>query len=246
MTESVVAGPHVVRYGAGNAQHVLVAAIGAEAAVLLVHGGFWRAEQQASSMLGACSDVAAAGLAAASVEYRTVETGASWDTMVRDVADAVTAFGAATAIPLRRTVLVGHSAGGHLALLAAARLPGLGAVVGLAPVTDLVRAHAQHLGDDAVLGLFGGREPAVEELRAASPLHQPTPGCRILLVHGTADQAVPVEQSSAYARATGAPLRLIDDARHMHLVKTERPAWARVRAELGAMAKALSDDPIDT
>jgi acetyl esterase/lipase len=229
----------VLRYGPHAAQHLLTVTGTRPVAVVLVHGGFWRAEKTAESLLGACGDLAGAGLFAASVEYRTVESGGTWESSSRDVADALTAFAAATGIPLRHTVLVGHSAGGHLALLAAGLLPDLGAVVGLAPVTDLVSAHEQNLGDGAVLGLFGGNEPSAEALREASPLHRDLPSCRIRLLHGDVDQAVPVEQSLAYARRAGVEVRVIGGARHMHLVNPERPAWSDVRAELLSLADVL-------
>ncbi|GII65316.1 putative lipase/esterase [Sphaerisporangium krabiense] len=224
-------------YGPGERQHVLVyrPATPARAAVVLVHGGFWRPEKDAASMEAACLDLAARGVLAASAEYRTVGAGGEWPGCADDVTAAVRALCESSGVPLAATVLAGHSAGGHLALVAATRLGGLGAVAGLAPITDLEAAERDDLGTGAVRGLLGGR--AAAERPDASPLRGPAPGCPVLLVHGAADQAVPVSQTTSYADAVRAKggrvrVRLIPEARHMHLVKPGRPAWRDVSDEL--------------
>jgi acetyl esterase/lipase len=116
-------------------------------------------------------------------------------------------------LDLSRVVLVGHSAGGQLALWAAARdrLPagavGAGptvraaAVVALAPVTNLERArvHAEQL--------LGGTTAQVPERWAqADPVRAGAPGIPALVVHPTADETVPVARSREYAARTGVPL----------------------------------------
>jgi acetyl esterase/lipase len=95
----------------------------------------------------------AAGLAAASLEYRTVVTGGSWPTCADDVVADVLAYHAHTGLPLSRIVLAGHSAGG--APRAAVRAPAgqPQRVVGMAAVTDLVAADRDGLGGRAVAGL---------------------------------------------------------------------------------------------
>jgi len=204
--------------------------------VLLVHGGFWRAEKDSESLWPAVTALAKMAGCVGSVEYRTADAGGRWPACRDDVVAAVRAVWAAGADP-RSTVLVGHSAGGHLALAAAGQLAEPVAVVALAAVSDLVAASRDQLGDDAVEVLLG---PAPDEdaLLAASPWHQPPPAGRIELVHGDADQAVPVAYSRRLAEhwAATADVRLteVPDARHMHLVNPDRPAWPVVAARIAA------------
>jgi dipeptidyl aminopeptidase/acylaminoacyl peptidase len=216
--------------------------------VLLVHGGFWRAEKDAASLVPAARALAGRGLAVASIEYRTVESGGRWPACAQDVTAAVRAYWSRTGADPAATVLAGHSAGGQLALVAATELDGLGAVVGLAAISDLAAARDQDLGDGAVRGLLGAGADDEEVLRSSSPLHRAAPGCPVHLVHGSADQAVPVEQSVRMAAAlarSGHPhdLTVVDDARHMHLVRVERPAWSVVAERLHRWATALVSEP---
>jgi acetyl esterase/lipase len=70
----------------------------------------------------------------------------------------------------RRVLLVGHSAGGHLALQAAATLAPPHAPAGvlvLAPVADLRRAQALRLDGDAVPAFLG--EDAAAHSRPQDP-----------------------------------------------------------------------------
>jgi len=58
---------------------------------------------------------------------------------------------------LANTVVVGHSAGGHLALLAGSELPELKAVVGLAAITDIVAySEGQNSCQQATPQFMGG------------------------------------------------------------------------------------------
>jgi acetyl esterase/lipase len=219
--------------------------------VLLVHGGFWRREKSVDSLRPVSADLARHGLTVGNIEYRAVDEGGTWPYCREDIVAAVRGFGEVTGIPVGRTVLVGHSAGGHLALMAAAAIPGMGGVVALAPVTDLVAAAAEGLGDDAVAGLFGGSSLAPDAgtpgvLQDASPAHRTQrPANQVVVIHGTDDQAVPPTHSQRYVATRshdGVRLVLIDGARHMHLVKPERPAWPTVRTEILVVAGGLTDD----
>ena len=113
-------------------------------------------------------------------------------------------------------VVMGHSAGGHLALWLTATAPPerLAGVVALAPVADLVQAFDQDLGDGAVARLLdGGPLQVPERYAAADPDQLPAPPAPVLIMHGTAD---PTSPSRAWPRlrfvdttvwSTGNPLR---------------------------------------
>ena len=126
---------------------------GPHAGVVLVHGGCWRAEYGRDLEDRVAADLASRGLAVWNVEYRRLDCGGDWPAPLEDVVAAATAL--PQAIDPERIALAGHSAGGHLALLAANRVRVRG-VLAQAPVCDLPLA--------ARLGACSG---AVERLLAA-------------------------------------------------------------------------------
>lgn len=225
-----------MRYGTDDRQFVdLVGTARNASCVLLVHGGFWRAEKNSESLWPAVSALAEEHGTVGSIEYRTADAGGAWPICRNDVIAAVRAVWQQSDVTSGETVLVGHSAGGQLALTAAAELPQLRAVVGAAAVSDLVAAAPDRLGDDAVTVLFGGAQASPDQLAAASPWHLQPPPCRVELIHGTADQAVPVDYSRRLAaRWSDADVHLsvIEGARHMHLVNPQRPAWTTLTQRL--------------
>lgn len=213
--------------------------------VILVHGGFWRDQYRRDLMEPLARDLSARGLASWNVEYRRVgPTGGGVPTTLEDVAAAVDELAEvvdATPIDLARVAVVGHSAGGHLALWVAGRsrlpagAPGASpsvvprVVVGQAPAACL--AAGQDLGDGAVADFVGGSPQEVpERYRVADPAGLVGHGCPVLLVHGEADDVVPVEQSERYeaaASAAGDPVTLVRlPGDHEDVVDPLHPLWA--------------------
>ena len=130
--------------------------------VVFIHGGYWRARYSLDHVDSLCQALAGAGFAVWNIEYRRVgQQGGGWPGTFHDVVQGVQHVSSlATTFPLdvQRVVLMGHSAGGHLALWAAGahRLPAadgfgvtellpLRAVIALAPVSDLRCAWELHL-----------------------------------------------------------------------------------------------------
>lgn len=189
--------------------------------VALVHGGFWRQRYARDLMGPLATDLTARGHATWNIEYRRVGGDGGWPTTLTDVAAAldhlevVTSGQDAAPLDLDRLAVVGHSAGGHLALWVAGRgrlppgAPG-GAprvvprlAVGQAAVADL--AAALELGDGAVIDLLDGSPDEVaERYRVADPVALVGHGVPVLLTHGEDDEDVPVELSHRYARAAAA------------------------------------------
>ena len=84
--------------------------------VVLIHGGFWRQAYGKDLMVPLARDAVIRGYATANVEYRRVGGAGGWPTTFEDVGAAVDALADADApLDLDRLVVVGHSAGGHLA-----------------------------------------------------------------------------------------------------------------------------------
>ena len=222
-------------------------AAGPVAVVVLLHGGFWRARYTLDLMRPLADDLVDRGLAVWNLEYRRVGSPeATWPDTLLDVTagvDALADHAEPAGLDLDRVVLVGHSAGGHLALWAAGprrppeqtlpRRVRPTAVVSLAGVCDLRGGAADDLGDGAVTAfLGGGPEHCPKRYDAASPLEGLPLRVPQLLVHGTADRKVPVKQSLAYsaaARAAGDDVQLLelDGVDHMALIDPTSDAWAR-------------------
>jgi acetyl esterase/lipase len=156
---------------------------------VLLHGGCWRAEYGRDLQDRVAAGLAVRGLAVWNVEYRRLDCGGEWPAPLDDVVAAATALPAE--IDPTRIALAGHSAGGHLALLAANRV-GVRGVLAQAPLCDLRLA--------LELGACRGAVERLLERGAPSPIDEP-PAVDVLVVHGDADRHVSVELSRAYARA---------------------------------------------
>jgi len=177
-------------------------------------------------MRGLVADLLRRGWATWNIEYRRVGEGGGWPATFVDVADAIDHLRELPApLDLDAVSLLGHSAGGHLALWAAARrhlpeaAPGAGpaieprAVIGQAAVCDLAGAYRMWRGG-AVRSLMGGSPGELPERYALSdPLALAPPPAPVLLVHGVADATVSVQLSRSYARRgeqLGAAVELVE------------------------------------
>ena len=126
------------------------------------------------------------------------------------LSDVLRAWGQLALLPgidIMRSMVMGHSAGGQLALLIAAkaeRKPWL--AIAQAPITDLVGADHAKLSDDgdAVRKWIGCAPEEDESLWSnLNPVDNP-PISPVLLIHGEEDDEVPIGQSETYARVMNA------------------------------------------
>ena len=178
---------------------------------VVLHGGFWREQHSLDLMDDHARDLARRGFAAWNVEYRRVGevSGGGYPTTLEDVAAAVDALAGFDApLDLDRVVGIGHSAGGQLALWAAARdAPAvrLAGVVSQAGVHDLREADRLDLGEGATARFMGGHAGERPDAYAdASPVERLPLRVPVLLVHGEADERVPAAMSSGSAEAARA------------------------------------------
>ncbi|MBI2677861.1 MAG: alpha/beta hydrolase [Candidatus Koribacter versatilis] len=197
---------------------------------VMVHGGFWRAKYDLSHASHLCAALAAAGITTANLEYRRAGNGGGWPATLHDLCAALAAarqhFAAAP-------VVIGHSAGGHLALRLASDATDLKGVVALAPVADLRLAYDLHLSNDAVVEFLGGTPAERPAVYAAADAALHAAGVPRILIHGTHDDVVPIALSHSFIqkrRADGGKVELVElaDATHFDLIDPASQAWPTV------------------
>ena len=168
-----------------------------------IHGGFWRAKYGLEHAGHLCAAFTAQSFVTANLEYRRVgNEGSGWPGTFEDIRSAYK-FLVQNAqkhnIDATRVVVMGHSAGGQLALCLAAHEPALKYVVSLAGVVDLEKAYQLHLSHDAVVEFLGGTPSRVpDHYREADPMQLSIVQAHQWLVHGSVDQVVPKAFSSDY------------------------------------------------
>ncbi|CAM3273263.1 Alpha/beta hydrolase [Sphingomonas antarctica] len=258
-----------VTYGSAASQHAdlyLPTSKGPHPVVVLIHGGCWQANvpDEAMGLSQNAADLSAHGVAVWNVEYRRIgEPGGGYPGMYEDVAasiDKLRDVADQYKLDLRRVIVVGHSAGGHLALWAAARsklpasspfyranaLPVRGAV-SLAGVGNL-KYHANLLATvcpdikiDQVVGPLGAARPdpfADTSPRKMLPLGVPT-----ISITGDYDQEVPPYVGYLWRRVAlkagdSATDIVLPDAGHFDVVSVTAPSWILVRKQVLTMMAA--------
>jgi acetyl esterase/lipase len=232
-------------YGPSPSQHAtlwLPEDAEAAAVVVLLHGGCWLSDYSAPHVFPLAEQLTRDGFAVWVPEYRRVgEAGGGWPGTFEDVGAALAALEdlAGEQLDRARVALVGHSAGGHLALWLAAQEPGAGvtprAVIGLAAITDLVAyAAGSNSCQQVTPRLMGGTpEERPDRYAAASPaalaVRMPT-----LLLRGSLDGIVGADQLTAMPESALLAHRTLEGVGHFDLIHPGTPAY-------GVFLSALRD-----
>ena len=191
-----------------------------------------------------CAALAAAGFATANIEYRRVgEPGGGWPGTFDDVrraVDHVDELACASPLDLDRVALLGHSAGGQLALWAAPRTRlRLRGVVSLAGVVDLHLLDASRADRGLARRLLGGTPDEVpDRWDEASPRRQLPWPVRTVLVCGTKDEHWAANEATAVAAyEAGGDVELValPGASHFELVDPATAEWEVVRTRVEAL-----------
>jgi len=250
-----------IRYGEAPSQFAdlwLPDGRGPHPVVVLIHGGCWRADLPGLELTSyAADDLRRRGAAVWNVEYRRIgEPGGGFPGTFADIATAfdwLRKLAAAKQLDLGNVVAAGHSAGGQLALWAAAQhrvakssalhrdnpLP-LKAVVSLAGIDDLATYRAQGppaCGGPRVIDLLDGSDSRGpwDLFQDTSPAEMLPIGVPQAIVSGSLDPIVPAPFGRAYAaKAATAGDRVqeltINDAGHFELIDPQSSAFATIRS----------------
>lgn len=220
--------------------------------LFVVHGGFWQSVYDLSHIGHLCAAFTSNGIITCNIEYRRIgNTGGGWPGTFQDISLATRTILQTTSSDPRfdhtRTAIIGHSAGGHLALwlvgshrigecspLHRDQKQAITRAISLAGVSDLRLAWKQKLGHGIVARLMGGTpDQHPDRYNAASPIELLPTGARQVLVHGMADDTVPVSQSEALvekAERLGdrSSLVKLDGVGHFELIDPESEVWPTV------------------
>jgi acetyl esterase/lipase len=226
--------------------------------VVLIHGGFWRQLYTKRLMHRMAEALVAHGWITYNIEYRRVGPFGSggWPETFDDVSAAMNALANVDGIDQQRIVTCGHSAGGHLALwAAAARSTGamerpaaepvrVRLAISLAGVVDLKTAARLGLGGGAVAALMGGGPDEFPDRYAlGSPASLLPMGVPQVLIHGLSDTTVPASLSADYAelarsRGDEAHYVPLPHAAHMDMIEPRGAAFEELLARLESLSSS--------
>jgi acetyl esterase/lipase len=205
--------------------------------VMNIHGGYWRSKYDLKHAGHLCAALTAKNLATWNIEYRRVgNQGGGWPGTFEDIANAhrfLPQIAKRYHLDSTKIVVLGHSAGGQLALCLAAHEPNLKRVVSLAGVVDLQQAFELHLSNDAVVDFLGGKPKDVpEHYHEADPMVLKIAATQ-WLIHGAADDTVPAFLSRNYAeqkKRSGEDVHYLEISAggHFELIDPRSTAWPKV------------------
>ncbi len=220
--------------------------------LFVIHGGFWQSAYDLSHIGHVCTALTREGVITCNLEYRRLgDPGGGWPGTFLDIGLAtdhiLETISSDPRVDAARTAVLGHSAGAHLALwlvsrhripkaspLYSAQKYHLPSAISLAGVCDLRTAWNQQLGNGVVARLMGGTpEQYPDRFDAGSPIELLPNGSKQVLIHGTADDVVPVSQSEKFVerdqqlgdRPTLVKLKGVG---HFELIDPESDAWSNV------------------
>jgi acetyl esterase/lipase len=197
--------------------------------VVLVHGGFWRSEYDRKHLSPLAKALADSGWPVALIEYRRII--GNPDATLQDVTSAM----AKLSEDFAPTILLGHSAGGHLALLIGNKYQVKG-VIALAPVTDLIRSEEMDLDEGAVSDFLGAPAKLRPDL---NPIELSPLKTKVRIIHGSSDIRVPIQSSREYVSKmdiNSTDLLELENTGHFELIDPRSDVFSKICRELTALS----------
>ncbi len=190
--------------------------------LVLIHGGYWRNLFDREHMRPLAVALAKEGFHVVLPEFRRVA--GNPELTLRDLSFALSTLDGSD------LTLIGYSSGGHLALLLSDKFQAVKKVIGLAPVTDMVESQRLELGRGAVREWLGGDGAASPEL---DPMVRPPIKAQLFLIHGDADERVPLELTEKYCatmkeRGKTVCLEVLAGTSHFEMMDIDSPTYLAI------------------
>ncbi|MFS1515354.1 alpha/beta hydrolase family protein [Bacillus sp. SCS-151] len=221
--------------------------------IVLIHGGFWQARYNLEENNPIADNLTNRGFATWNIEYRRVgEDRKGWTGTFNDVISAINHLSKIkelSPLDISNVTVIGHSAGGHLALWLGSRIKAnndgtfnelmvcIKKVISLAGVTDLVKMWEIHelkgMKSHVAALLGGGPQEVPERYELFSPIELLPMKVEQVLIHGELDRHVPVELSknyyqSAMGKGDKVKLVVIPEIEHFKIIDPTSSAWGSV------------------
>ncbi len=232
--------------------------------LFFIHGGFWQSVYDLSHAGHLCADLTRNGIMTCNVEYRRIgDSGGGWPGTFQDVSRALDSilelFSQDHNHDLNRVVVMGHSAGGHLALWLVGRHRvekssplysehphRVAKAISLAGVCDLRLGWKQRLGHGIITNLMGGSPDLYpDRYESGNPIELLPTGAQHILIHGIDDEVVPISQSDLFAARANAlgdhvELHRLERVGHFELIDPESSAWSSFEGAVLSVLKSKS------
>ena len=256
---------HRIAYGDSPSQYGelrLPAGAGPHSVAVLIHGGCFKSAYATAKDLAPMGDaLKAKGIATWNIEYRRVgEAGGGWPGTYQDIGSAIDhlrTLAGPHALNLSRIAVVGHSAGGHLAMWAAGRqrVPSGSAIAATSPLplrgalnlggpldlTANIAGYQALCRDTVITALLGGTPASVPERYAhASPIKLLPLGIPQVILIGEHEDFVPRPLAEAYVKTAvqsgdRAHLIVIPGAGHFEIASPRASTWPQVESAIRAL-----------
>ncbi|WP_434928426.1 alpha/beta hydrolase [Shewanella sp. HL-SH2] len=238
------------------------------AVVIVIHGGYWKDNHSletyaTSAIVEYLQDFDVAIL---NLEYRRMNAiganiNAPWPATFKDVADGLDhlkVIGAQHSLDLERVLLIGHSAGGHLATWAASRgniardselycaSPlAIKRVIAISAILNLFAANEVDQPEQ-INRLMGGEASTMHQrYLSCDPLSLNSKSINLTLVHGAQDTCVSINQTQQYCLYAKGKVNqvIMAEADHFSMLPHEGQwqveQWLQIQALIAENIKAL-------
>lgn len=213
--------------------------------LVLIHGGCWLSAYDLHLMDAIATDLVSRGYAVWNIEYRRIgDRGGGFPGTFNDVIDGINfvrTLSLSFPLDLDRVILMGHSAGGHLALWSTLAksgeiTPALGidvkGIVSLAGVTDLqeyYESDPEKCGGNIASLLGGSPDEVQSRYDQYSPSAFKQMSTAVVLVQGENDRIVPYDMVRDFYEKfkDNSDVRLysVPDGGHFDVISPQTTSW---------------------